>query len=68
MADQSWDERFAAFLERVMATAVSGGDPKPLQEEYARLLKEAPPGKKKALKLTEKRPDGKPTKQPTPTR
>ena len=38
-----WDERFASFLERVMATAVAGGDPKPLQVEYDRLVREAPP-------------------------
>jgi hypothetical protein len=48
-APSDWEQRFASFLERVMATAVTGGDPKPLQEEYARLYAEAPPAKRKLL-------------------
>jgi hypothetical protein len=64
MATQSWDDKFAAFLERVMAAGVAGSDPKPFQEEYEKLLQEAPASSLKKLKL-EKKPDGKPTK---PTR
>lgn len=62
---QSWDDRFADFLQRVMATAVVKGDPKPLQEEYARLLAEAPPEKRSELKAKEKRDVSKPAKRPT---
>jgi hypothetical protein len=47
--NKAWDEMFADFLDRVMATAVANGDPKPLQEEYARLLSMAPADKKKEL-------------------
>jgi hypothetical protein len=74
MANQTWDERLAAFFEKVMASAVVGADPKPLQEEYAKLLAEVPASKKKALGLTPLKPSqkaaeshGKPTK-PSPTR
>jgi hypothetical protein len=45
---KSWDDRYAEFLERVMANAVAGGDPKPLQEELKKLLAEKPPEKKDA--------------------
>ena len=47
MTDAEWDVTFADFLSRVMATAVANGDPKPLQEEYVRLLTMAPADKKK---------------------
>lgn len=42
----NWDARFAEFLERVMAAAVAGQDPKPFQEEHKRLLAEKPLEKK----------------------
>jgi hypothetical protein len=61
--DESWDDRFASFLERVMATAAAGGDPKPLQEEYAKLLQEAPEESLQRLKLERKKTDGKPTRK-----
>jgi hypothetical protein len=51
VSERSWDDRFADLLERIMATAATGGDPKPLQEEYARMLKEVPASKKKTLGL-----------------
>lgn len=47
MTDKSWEVRYAEFLERVMANAVAGGDPKPLQEELELLLAEQPAEKKK---------------------
>lgn len=65
---ESWDDRFAGFLERVLATAASGGDPEPLHEEYEKLLQEAPEESIQRLKL-ERKTDGKPTrKKPTATR
>ena len=57
----TWDDRFANFLERVMATAVSGGDPNPLKKELEKLLAEAPPGKRQELE----RQGGKPPTTPT---
>jgi hypothetical protein len=45
VVEKSWDDRFADLLERVMATAATNGDPKPLQEEMKRLLAEKPPEK-----------------------
>lgn len=48
MTDQkSWDDRYADLLERAMATAVVGGDARPLQEELKRLLAEKPEPKRK---------------------
>ena len=47
METKSWDDRYAEFLERVMANAVAKGDPKPLQEELKRLMAEKPTEKKK---------------------
>jgi hypothetical protein len=41
-----WEKRCADLLERVMATAVVGGDPKPLQEELKKLMAEKPQQKK----------------------
>ena len=38
----TWEERYAEFLERVMAIAAMNGDPKPLQEELAQLMAERP--------------------------
>lgn len=46
MSDNSWEDRFAEFLERVMANAIAKGDPKPLQEELERLMAEKPIEKK----------------------
>ena len=43
----SWDDRLTDFLNRVMATAASNGDPRPLQEEYNRMLAEMPATVKK---------------------
>ena len=47
MEANTWDDRYAEFLERVMASAVAGRDPKPFQEELERLLAEKPVEKKK---------------------
>ena len=41
-----WEQRYAEFLERVMATAAANGDPRPLQLEYAKLMAEKPPENK----------------------
>lgn len=41
-ARKTWNERYAEFLERVMASAVAGADPKSLQDELKRLLAERP--------------------------
>lgn len=46
MVVRSWDERYVEFLERVMANAVVGGDPRPFQEELKKLLAEKPTEKK----------------------
>jgi len=46
---KEWDKRFALFLERVMAHAAIGGDPKPLQAELEELMKVAPPEKREEL-------------------
>jgi hypothetical protein len=35
-----WEKRYANLLERIMATAASGGKPEPLQEQLRRLLAE----------------------------
>ena len=51
MADLTWDDEFADFLHRAMAAAVANGDPRPLREEYARLLAKATPEKKKEMGL-----------------
>ena len=59
-----WDERFAQFLERVMATAAIGGDAKPLQRELEALMLEAPPGKKEELEKNRGKP---PTAPPSKT-
>ena len=61
-ATADWEARFRSFLERVMATAVAGGDPKPFQEEYARLYAEAPAARRKTLAKPQgwKEPDVKP--------
>lgn len=42
---KEWEGRFREFLERVMATAVANGDPKPLQEELKTLMAEKPKDK-----------------------
>lgn len=55
-----WDDRFAAFLERVMATAAIGGDPEPLKKELDALLLEAPPGKREELENNRGKPPSKP--------
>lgn len=52
----AWDDKFANFLERVMAVAAAGEDPKPLQEEYNRLIREAPPGKREELENNRGKP------------
>lgn len=46
MANSTWEQRYADLLERIMATAAANGDPKPLQEELAKLLAEKPAGKR----------------------
>lgn len=67
-AKGDWERRFAGFLERVMATAVAGGDPKPLQLEYARLYAEAPAARRKELTPPpgpkKEETDGKPAARP----
>jgi hypothetical protein len=66
LSPDDWDTRFASFLERVMATAAIGGDPKPLQRELEALLNEAPPGKKEELEKNRgKPPTAPPSKTPT---
>lgn len=67
MADQSWDDRFTEFLERVMAVAAANGDAQPLKAELERLLTEAPASTLKRLKL--ERPNGKSSRatKPAPT-
>lgn len=62
LGSDEWDVRFALFLERVMAQAAIGGDPKPFQAEYAELMKLAPPGKQEELENNR----GKPPTDPTP--
>jgi hypothetical protein len=52
----TWDDRFANFLERVMATAAIGGDPAPLKKELDQLLNEAPPGKREELEKNRGKP------------
>jgi len=53
MSSKTWQERFADFLQRVMATAVANGDPRPLQEEHKRLMAEKPAEeRKKDVKAT----------------
>jgi hypothetical protein len=47
-----WDDRVQEFLHRVMAAAVANVDPRPLQEEYNRMLVEMPASKQKAMGLT----------------
>ena len=37
-----WEKRYADLLERIMATAASGGKPEPLQEQLRKLLAEKP--------------------------
>ena len=37
-----WEKRYADLLERIMATAASGGAPEPLQEQLQKLLAEKP--------------------------
>lgn len=54
--DKEWDRRFALFLERVMAHAAVGGDPKPLQAELEELMKVAPPGKREELEKNRGKP------------
>lgn len=62
----TWDDRFAAFLERVMATAAIGGDAEPLKKELDALLLEAPPGKREELEKNRGKPASKaPTRPPT---
>ena len=43
----AWDAKLVDFFSRVMATAASNGDPRPLQEEYNRMLQQMPAAKKK---------------------
>jgi hypothetical protein len=52
----TWEDRFAAFLERVMATAAVGGDAEPLKKELDALLLEAPPGKREELEKNRGKP------------
>jgi len=53
-----WDAKFACFLERVMATALTGGDPKPLQDELVRIMRDAPADKKLALETNGRKNNG----------
>jgi hypothetical protein len=41
-----WEKRFSLFLERVMATAATNGDPRPLQEELKLLMASKPQSRK----------------------
>lgn len=41
----TWEERFVELMERIQATAVAQGDPRPLREELNKLLAERPPEK-----------------------
>lgn len=42
----SWDKRFLELMERLRAAAVAGIDPRPLHEQFQRLMAEKPPEKK----------------------
>jgi len=62
LSDAEWNIVFAKFLERVMAHAAIGNDPKPLQAELDELIKIAPPGKREELEKNR----GKPPTDPRP--
>ncbi len=47
---KTWDERYAALAERMMAIIVAGGDPRELQEEFLNLMTEKPVTSKKGKK------------------
>lgn len=46
MGKSSWDQRFLELMERIRAASVAGTDPRPLHEEFERLMAEKPPEKK----------------------
>lgn len=58
----SWDDKFADLLERIMAARFAGADPRSLQAEFEQLLNDAPPDKVKSLNLPEKKSHGSPTR------
>lgn len=53
---KTWDNKFANFLERAMATAAIGGDPEPFKMELEDLLNEAPEGKREELEKNRGKP------------
>jgi len=60
VTSEDWNDRFAKFLERVMATAAVGGDAQPLMKEYEAMLREAPPGLKEELEMNRGKPPATP--------
>lgn len=50
MSQKTWEQKYVEFLERVMAHAVAGSDPKPLQEELKQLMAEKPQEKSDGTK------------------
>lgn len=54
----TWEQRYADLLERIMATAAANGDPRPLQEEFDRLMAERPASERKRDVKPRRAPEG----------